>query len=251
MRKTKDTLTYLVLLELGDEISNIDKFLDLALKEKPLAFSNKNDILKYSQNVTQHLTYDELMEIKYYTGFSYGKINSLKRGVWDYDKLGMQTKEIKQEYEEAGKNLEKIISKVEPLPTNMVTYRGCDLKCFWRFGIHSLEELSELKGTYIYDNAFISTSLLPEKCFFKENIPEYNNNNIFIEYLILKDSTDGIFVPSSYYDYETEYLLNCGSFSKIIDVQVDSEKQTAHLKMVLVPRKVWNRDYLQEEKRSL
>ena len=154
MRKTKDTLTYLVLLELGDEISNIDKFLDLAIKEKPLAFSNKNDILKYSQNVTQHLTYDELMEIKYYTGFSYGKINSLKRGVWDYDKLGMQTKEIKQEYEEAGKNLEKIISKVEPLPTNMVTYRGCDLKYFWRFGIHSLEELSELKGTYIYDNAF-------------------------------------------------------------------------------------------------
>ena len=75
MRKTKDTLTYLVLLELGDEISNIDKFLDLAIKEKPLAFSDKNDILKYSQNVTQHLTYDELMEIKYYTGFSYGKIN--------------------------------------------------------------------------------------------------------------------------------------------------------------------------------
>ena len=28
MRKTKDTLTYLVLLELGDEISNIDKLLD-------------------------------------------------------------------------------------------------------------------------------------------------------------------------------------------------------------------------------
>ena len=50
MRKTKDTLTYLVLLELGDEISNIDKYLDLAIKEKPLAFSDKNDILKYSQS---------------------------------------------------------------------------------------------------------------------------------------------------------------------------------------------------------
>lgn len=251
MKQMKDMLTYLILKEIGENIVNIDKYLDLAIKEQPFVFKTQSDVSEYSQNITQHLTYDELMEIKYYTGFSYGKINSLKRGVWDYDKLGLQTKEIKREYEEAGKNLEKIINKVEPLPTNMVTYRGCDLKCFWRFGVHSLEELSELKDAYIYDSAFISTSLLKEKCFFKENIPEYSNNNIFIEYLVLKDSADGIFIPSSYYDYETEYLLNCGSLSKIVDVQVDLEKQTAHLKIVLVPRKVWNREYLQEEKRSL
>ena len=67
--------------------------------------------------------------------------------------------------------------------------------------------------------------------------------NIEIEYLIPEESNDGITLINddlSYPKVQSEYLINKSSLSQIIDVKVSPDGKLAHMKSVLIPKKMWN-----------
>lgn len=251
MKYKQDHNTRFAIDYIGSNLDNIDTYLTLTAGEPTTVFKNNEQINAYFKSYSPDMTYSEAETIMSYTNRLYGRINSLKRGFWNYEALGRLTPEDKAYYLKYADDMERIINKVTPLPSNISTYRGTDLKNFHRFGISSLEDLASLLNQYIYDDSFVSTSLLANQSFFKENKAAYNGNNIQIEYLIPKDSQDGLFVPLSFYDVEREYLINCGNLAKVIDVKIDYEKEEAYIKMILVPKKVWDRNYYQESQRNL
>lgn len=251
MKYKQDYTTRFAIDYIGSNLDNIDTYLALTAAESTTVFKNNEQINEYFRSYSPDITYGEAETIMSYTNRFYGRINSLKRGFWDYEALGRLTPEDKAYYLKYADDMEKIINKVTPLQTNISTYRGTDLKNFRRFGISSLDDLASLLNQYIYDDSFVSTSLLANQSFFKENKEAYNGNNIQIEYLIPKDSQDGLFVPLSFYDVESEYLINCGNLAKVIDVKIDHEKEEAYIKMILVPKKVWDKNYYQESQRNL
>lgn len=251
MEYKKDWITRFILSDLGDSINDIDTYLTLTSKDFCVRFKTEEEIKNYFKETNLNITWSEADKLKSYTNLIYGRINALKHGTWDYEILGKLTEDDKKYYSEYANDLEKIIDKSFPLENNIVTYRGTNLGQFRSYGISSLQDLTCLLNQYMYNKAFISTSLLEERCFFKENKKAWEQNNIQIEYIIPKDSQDGLFLETSFYKDEVEYLLNCGSLVKVTDVKIDTQKEEAFIQMILVPKKVWYRNYLKEEQKHL
>ena len=103
--------------------------------------------------------------------------------------------------------------------------------------------LKNLENKYYYESGFTSTSLVRDKSFFNRELEYHEFCNIEIEYLIPGESNDGIPLINddlSYSKVQSEYLINKGSLSKIIDVKVKPDGKLAHMKAVLIPEKMWN-----------
>jgi len=178
-----------------------------------------------------------------YAGLGFRKVNSILRGVWDYDKNGRLTDEIRNEAIELASRLRDSLLKVPPLAFNMTTYRGVGISTFYKSGITSLKELKYLEGNYFYEDGFTSTSMLRETSFFAKQ-PEWGSNcNIEITYLIPQDSEDGLCIHSADLNYavnQNEFLINSSTLFRVLGVQIDENSNKAYIKMMLIPQKLWN-----------
>ena len=110
-----------------------------------------------------------------------------------------------------------------------------------------------MEGKFFYDSGFTSTSLVRERSLYNKKAFQIGTRNIEIEYLIPEECHDGALLLDEYtshYKAENEYLINSGSLIRILSVDVDIPNNTAFLKAVLVPKKIWDPmavKYLEEE----
>ena len=189
---------------------------------------------------TSNLSYQEALSLRSYTGFSHKEINALLRDKWNYEQHGKLTDERRNEYTEIGQEVEKVVFKFPPLERNIKTYRGVTLAQFRDYGIYSLEDL---KAKYFYDGGFTSTSLVRKSSLYNTEAFQIGKRNIEIEYLIPEECRDGALLLDEYtshYKAENEYIINSGSLIRILSVDIDKENNTAFLRAILVPKKVWD-----------
>ncbi len=182
-----------------------------------------------------------------YTGLSFGAMNSIARGYWDYDQLGPKTPEKEATARRYSEELSKTISESPELPADLTVYRGTNLEGFRDHGIQNLEQLKTLKGQLFYESGFTSTSVVREKSFFNQQLDDTYRRacNVEVEILVPKESHDGIPVNLDQRNIDefarrTEFVINSGSLFRIKNVDVDSDANTAHVVMELIPKSVWD-----------
>ena len=113
-----------------------------------------------------------------------------------------------------------------------------------------------MEGKYFYDSGFTSTSLVRKSSLYNTEAFQIGKRNIEIEYLIPEECRDGALLLdefTSHYKAENEYIINSGSLIRILSVDIDKENNTAFLRAILVPKKVWDPravQYLEEESKK-
>lgn len=188
-----------------------------------------------------------------YTGLSFGAMNSIARGYWDYNQLGPKTPEKVESARRASEMLYKTILESPELPADLTVYRGINLEGFRDYNFESpndLGQLEALKGQLFYESGFTSTSVVREKSFFNQQLDDTYRRacNIEVEIHVPKGSHDGVPVHLDYRNTEeftrrTEFIINSGSLFRIKDVDVDNDANTAHVVMELIPKSVWDRNF--------
>lgn len=217
-------------------------------------FETEEQIQEYlsslSEKFLSNLNEEELQILRSYTGTSYKEINAIIRRKWNYEENGLLTPEKEKEYIKTGHDIQTILSKCPSLNMNLKVYRGVSLKQFQDYGITTLEELKLLEDKYVYEKAFTSTSLMKDKSLAGVTNFFTGERNIEIEYMIPATCQDGgllLNTESSYYDGENEYLINAGSLTRIISVEIDRENNKAYIKAMLIPKMLWDPPYQMEE----
>ena len=225
------------------------EYLKEVAKREYKSFQNEGELNEffeeYMQKVYSSFSSSEIDNLRYYTGIAFNDINSLLRGMWSYERSGALTEERKNEIYDTIKKMDSAITKLpDSLPGNIKAYRGLTLASFRDFGIYSLEDLVNLKDQYYYEDGFTSTSLIRENSFFNRELDWHDECNIEIEYSIPEESSDGIPLINdelSYSNVQSEFLLNRGTLVKIKEVTI--KDKNAYIKAILVPKKVWNKEY--------
>ena len=67
---------------------------------------------------------------------------------------------------------------------NVKVFRGVPISYFSEYGISSLDDLRSLKGEFLLDKGFVSTSLVEDDCYYKKENELGLNYNVKIEYSI-------------------------------------------------------------------
>lgn len=244
----------MILKFIGKEtMSNVELFINDVLLRNYITFTSEEEIdnlfNSYMAGFISNHSYDEIEKIRYYTGVDFNNINSILRGTWNYDKNGILTEEKKEESLRLADSLDNIMGTMPTLPTNIKTYRGVSLASFKDYGISSLSELTKLIGQYYFESGFTSTSLLRNKSFFNRKLEWHDDCNIEIEYLIPEECNDGLPLITddlSYSKVQSKFLINKDSLSKVIDVIVSEDEKMAYLKVVFIPKKIWDKSYVDE-----
>lgn len=256
-----DKVTNMVLkYAINDRLDEMNFYIDDVVSRDYVSFDNieqvncffKNNI----DNMYSNYNYEELSDLRYYTGSSFKEVNAILRNNWTYDVNGELTKEKESNYRIMASNISGIInSKGTELNSNIKVYRGVNINAFKKFGVNSLADLISLKGQYVYDSGFISTSLVRENSFFDRELDYHEPCNIEIEYLIPNESDDGVPLINPELSYnskeQTEYLINSGNLSRVVDVVLDEINNKAYLKMVYIPKKVWDLSYKKDNEKNL
>lgn len=242
--------------ELGPKkCDEIDIFLSDILKREYLEITAKNiDTLKeYTSNFLENITDDELLELRSYTGYYYKFINAILRNNWNYDINGKLDENLKNDYYNRANKIYEVINKFPNIPMNFKTYRGVNLEPFKKYGITTIEELMFMNDKLFYEDAFTSTSVIKENCYFNKELECVNFANILIEYYIPEESKDGALLINDFLSYskgQTEYVINRGCLTKIFDVIISEDKKTAIIKAALIPKSLWNK-YENENENNL
>jgi len=225
---------------------DVDLYVEEMLKDQYNEFKSKEEVdacLGESvDNFLEKLSYQEMDVIRDYTGNSFRFVNAIMREAWDYRINGELTDDKKREYEELGRRLEQSLAKAGDLPVGFKVFRGVSLPFFYPYNITSLKDLVYLKNEYMCDFGFTSTSLLRDNSFFAKP-PLWGMPNIEIECLVPESSDDGVYLRDSNLSVSSgqcEFLVTSTSLFKVLDVLVDEENNKASLKVMLVPKKVWN-----------
>lgn len=236
------------------KLFEISKFVEKTLTDDFKIFTSEKEVYKVLDNIEKkylyNLSIDELSDLKFYTGQDFRNINNTMRGKWNYQENGILTIEKKDLYHKLGEKIFDIIDKFPPLDMNIKVYRGVNLKAFNDYHINTLEELQYLEGEFIYEPGFSSTSLLRSNSFFSKK-PEWGEKcNIEIEYYIPKNCQEGAVLLSdilSYSKAQLEYVINSGSLTKILSVELNPKRTKAYIKAILLPKIYWNKEELEQE----
>lgn len=233
-------------LEPGKE-EEIDIYIGDALTRDYISLESDEQVKEMfgemAAEFTFGLTYKEALCLRSYSGFSHKEINALLRDKWNYEQHGLLTDEKRRDYSETAQEVEKVLFKFPSLDKNLKVYRGVTLAQFRDYGIYNLEELTAMQGKYFYDSGFTSTSLVRSSSLYNTEAFQIGKRNIEIEYLIPEECHDGALLLDDYtshYKSENEYLINSSNLIRIISVDVDKENNTAFLRAILVPKKVWD-----------
>lgn len=229
------------------KLEEIEIYVKQVLKEDCKVFESKEEILDvfdtFLNAFFETTNYEEREILKRYTGLDFRKVNSILRGIWDYEKNGVLTEDIKKEISEYARVLRSVLLKAPSLPFNINVYRGLGIEAFYSYGISNLGDLICLKGKYMYEEGFTSTSLLRTNSFFTKP-PEWGSTcNIEMECIIPASSEDGVALildEISYSSNQLEFLISSSSLFKVVDVIIDEEKRSAKIKTILIPERIWN-----------
>lgn len=189
----------------------------------------------------QSMTDDDFLTIRTYSGFHFRDINAVLRGSWTYHYNGEMTEEKVREARMLGEDFSNLMTKFPPVPHSFSSYRGTTIEEFKKYGISTLQDLLQIQDGFLYEEGFTSTSLEEDTCFFGKQIDD-TFCNIKVQYIIPALSQDGMPLLTdslSYSKGQNEYVLNRGALSKVLDVQVAND--TAFLKVLLIPKSVWDR----------
>lgn len=242
---TNNRVVNYVFKYMGDENkNNLEEYISKTLTREYTDFT-EIDIM----NITPELSEEEKIILRDYISYESAHINATLRHTWNYEANG--NIENKTRYEEKGKKLVDLISKKPTNTGNKKVYRGIDINYFKQFGISSLEELFNLKNNYILDEGVVSTSVKEESCFYKRNLGPNTNYNIKVIYYLPEEFNDGIFLGSKdlklYEESEDEYLINKYNLGYVFDVEINNQEQTAQLKVMMIPKKVYDDYYKNQE----
>lgn len=197
----------------------------------------------YTKTLSKLSPQDET-NLRLYTGYNFRNINSILRGSWNYETNGALTPEIKKDSYNQAEQIRNAINKSSPLSKGIKTYRGVSIEAFYSYNIFSIKDLSYLKGNYIYEDAFTSTSVDKSCCFFYKKPFTLNHSpNILVEYLIPEDSDDGLPLLDdslSLSKEQQEFIINSSSLFKVLDVEISKDATEAYMKVMLIPEKIWN-----------
>ena len=248
-------ITKMVLNMLGNDIlDGINKYIDELSSRNFIIMNSLDDIYNLFNEVTNSflmsLTEKEMMNLRSYTGYNFKNINAVLRGNWTYDVNGLLDQNRLNEIRMLSMNISNILSKFKIPSFNFVTFRGTTIKSFNDYGIKNIEDLKQLKGKFLYEQGFISTSLLEETCYFNKNLETLENYNIKIKYLIPSEFEDGALImdsSTSYSSNQNEFLLDKGSLSKVVDVVIDSDN--AILTVIFIPKKIYDLNKNKENNR--
>lgn len=252
MEKGVSFNTSFLLDYIKEEEKEIEKYIEERLNESYYEFTNDDDmhqkLLGYFLDFLAKLNISEQEDLQSYTNYYFRNINAVLRNNWNYDVNGLLTEEKSAYYRELADRITKIIWKSSSIPFNLKVYRGVSIQAFYSYNIYSLDELVHLKGRYILDSGFTSTSLIKAKCFYNKDVYTLTGKpNILIEYLIPKGSDDGVGLVSEQITYSKsldEFLINSFSLFKVVDVEIDKANNTAFIRALLIPEKIWNyKDY--------
>lgn len=200
-------------------------------------------------NFLTSLTEDELMDLRTWTSYNFININAILRNNWTYYDNGELTEQKKKELKELAERISKIFLKYNNSQIDFITFRGTTLGSFKDYGVTNLLDLEKLEGKFLYEQGFTSTSMLEESCYFNKDFKDSKKYNIKVRYLISSECEDGLLLVNnntSHYSEEFEYLIDKGSLSKVIDVKIDKDSDTAILTVILIPKKIYDRSYRQE-----
>mgnify|MGYP004638317959 FL=1 len=244
----EDTLSYI-----GDRIEEIDRYVEDLKQIEGVSFHNNQEIEESFKDLTnvfyEYLTREDVKAIEDYMMLGFKSINSILRGVWDYNKNGVLSEDIKSDAYKRSDLLHHVLVKAPTIPFPMKVYRGVDISAFYSYGLTSLEDLKYLQDKYFLELGFCSSSLLRDSSFFVKN-PEWGSKpNIEIEILIPDGCDDGVLVSDFLNHEQQEFLIQDSSLFKVTDVEIEKDK--AYLKMTLIPQKIWNFLDYEQEKREI
>ena len=239
METSKDFATRQILKTLGHEkLLELSDFASTVNYNKILSKPLSKD---YFDKAHQSLTLGDADILRRYSGYEYSKINGVLRGFWNYETMGMQTDTETSKLKKYANLLSLTIrEKGKKLPHQTTVYRGTNLAAFRSFGVTSLEELKFLVGEFVYEQGFLSTSLSKDSCFFNRELEHHDVCNVQIVYTLPKGTSEimPLVLPeTSYSPNQKELLIDKGSLSKIIDVEINGN--TATLTAVLIPKAMW------------
>ena len=216
------------------EIAEILKEIPTYVYEKP---NFTSDIGNFLSNISE----EQLLTLKGYSGINSKKINALLRNTWNYEEHGRKKEEDEQRINEDISIIDELIDLYPSTKNAFITYRGTTLDSFKKYGIEGIENLIYLKGKFLYEEGYSSTSIEEKESYFNKEILG-KMNNIEIKYIIPPNSKDGIPLTSdalSYSPNQQEYLIERNSLSKVIDVSISGT--TAVITALLIPKSIWNK----------
>ena len=244
-------VTNMVLKMLGPNIRNeIDIYIDNVCSRDFTVMKSinqvKNIFNESLDDFLSSLSEEELLNLRSYTGYNFWNINAVLRNNWRYETNGTLTHEKVKEYREICDVVSSVLNKFNIPNIDFITFRGTTLDSFSSYGISELSQLEKMKGKFLYEQGFTSTSILEETSYFNKTLDDGRFCNVGIRYLIPSESNDGALLIDNNVSYsvsQNEFLLNSGSLSKVIDVMIDENNNTAILTVVLVPKKVYDIRY--------
>lgn len=232
-----------------DLMKDVKSFLESTLERQPYGFTSKSDLDQfcsaYADQLASTLSPEDRAALKNYSGLGYKTINQVARGQWNYDLLGAQTPEKLSSAEQAIDRISHAISSAPAIGADLITHRGTNLDSFQTYGISSLADLTNLKNQFFLETGFTSTSLAPDKSFTDREFddPLRRTCDIAVEYLVPAENRETIGLLSgdtSYNPEQRELLIDKSSLSYIQDVEVSPDQASAKLKMVLIPRQIYD-----------
>jgi hypothetical protein len=158
----------------------------------------------------------------------------------------MLTPDKKEEFRKLADSVRKLLDRFNMPKIDFMTFRGTTIDAFSSYGISQLFQLENLKGKFLYDQGFTSTSILEDSCYYGKTLDDGRHCNVEIRYLIPSESNEGALLIDNNMSYavgQNEFLLNSGSLTKVIDVKIDNNTNTAILTTVLIPKKIYDMDY--------
>ncbi len=214
----------------------IEEFYQNCLERNYIEYKNIEDVFI---NINNNYIGDNLDALRIYSGYNFKNINNALRNRWNYEENGHIKQ--KEEYEKIAIEIEEIIRNSASSIGNVKVFRGVTLDYFKDYNINCLNDLLKLKGQFLIDKGFTSTSLIENRCFYKKKNTLGQNYNIKIEYLIPEEFEDGIFIGNLAYNKDQcEYIVNTYNLAKVIDVIVN--ENDAIIKALYIPKKIYD-DY--------
>lgn len=231
----------------SDNKYEMEQFITEAKKQKFMEIDSqealknifKDNINEFLNNVTQ----DELLDLRSYTGYNFKNINAILRNNWTYEENGLLDMETKKRFFDISNKISSILNKFPSLPYNFTTYRGTTIDSFSKYGIKSINDLKFMQNKYMFEEGFTSTSVVEDTCYFNKDLDTGKNYNVEIKYLITPEYEDGALLLNNDMSYsinQNEYLINKGSLSKVVGVEINEQQNQAVLTVVLIPRKKWD-----------
>ena len=250
--------TNMILRMLGEETcKNIDDYVREVSSRNFVSFYSEDDVNKVFGDKFYEfllsLSEEELMDLRTWSSYNFSNINSILRGNWTYEQNGILTDDKRNEYKFLADRISLLFNKFNGINVDFITYRGTTLDSFKNYGINELSQLKCLKGKYLYEQGFTSTSLGEETCYFNKNFKDGKNYNIKLKYLVPSEAEDGILLMNSgmtHYQNEVEYLIDKGSLTKVMDVEINEETNTAFITVIFVSKKIYDLNYNRNRKHN-